>query len=158
MNQQPSIIVAIIVMTIVMFLPSAFTRREVGSSWYRCVRPAFTPPSFVFPIVWTFLYIMIGIGLAKTLMLRESYERNILLGLYVWNLCLNVAWSLIYFGGHDTVLALFVLLNLIVSTLFILYYSYRLLPMWVFWMLLPYVGWLYFAAVLNFYSTLKKCS
>jgi len=157
MQSTPSIILSIIIMAIVMFLPSSLTKRAIGSDWYKCVRPPFTPPNYVFPIVWTFLYVTIGIGLAKTLMLRDSYERSILLGLYAWNLALNVVWSLVYFGGHDTVLALFILMNLLISTIFILYYSYQLLPVWVLWMLLPYVGWLYFAMVLNFFSALKKC-
>lgn len=150
-------ILSAIIMITVMLLPNAVTMQSVNSTWYTCIKPSITPPKYVFPIVWTFLYICIGISLSQTLILKHSYERSILLGLFAWNLALNVLWSFIYFGNHDVVLALFVLLNIIVTTIFILYYIYLLLPIWVFWLLLPYIAWLYFAALLNFLSTLKKC-
>lgn len=157
MNTYLAYFISFITMIIVMFLPSTVTKRSINSKWYNCIRPDITPPKYVFPVVWTILYITIGIGLANTLSLKNSNERWILLALYAWNLILNMAWSFIYFVNHDVILALFVLLNLIISTLFILYYTYLLLPVWIFWMLLPYVAWLYFAALLNFLSTLKKC-
>jgi len=150
--------ISLITMLSVMFIPSVFMSKSVKSPWYKCIRPDITPPNYVFPIVWTFLYLCIGIGLAKTLLQNNSYERNILLGLYAWNLVLNVLWSFVYFGMHDTVFALFILFNVIISAVFVLYYTYRLLPLWVFWLLLPYLAWLYFASLLNFLSILKTCN
>lgn len=157
MERFQAYLVSAITMTIVLFVPNATTMQSVNSAWYTCIKPSITPPKYVFPIVWTLLYISIGIALAQTLMSKNSYEKNILLGLFGWNLALNVLWSFIYFGNHDVVMALFILLNLIVSTMFLLYYIYLTLPLWTFWLLLPYLAWLYFACLLNFLSTLKKC-
>ena len=145
-------------MLVVMFLPNTVMKTSIPSAWYACIRPDMTPPNYVFPIVWTILYITIGIGLAETLLLKSTYEQNILLGLYAWNLFLNVLWSFVYFGKRDVVMALFVIIHIIVSTVFILYYTYLILPGWIVWMLLPYLAWLLFAAFLNFLSTWKKCS
>lgn len=157
MERFQAYLVSAITMVIVMFVPNATTMQSVNSAWYSCIKPSITPPKYVFPIVWTLIYISIGIALAQTLMSKNSYEKNILLGLFVWNLALNVLWSFIYFGNHDVVMALFILFNLIISTIFLLYYISVTLPLWVFWLLLPYLAWLYFACLLNFLSTLKKC-
>ena len=157
MQKTQAYLLSIVVMAAVLYLPNSTTMDSVNSAWYTCIKPTITPPKFVFPIVWTFLYITIGIALAQSLILRSSYERSILLGLHVWNLILNVTWSIVYFGKHDIILALFVLFNMIIATMFLLYYTYLTLPIWVFWLLLPYLAWLYFACLLNFLSTLKKC-
>ena len=157
MERVYAYLLSAIVMIIVYAIPNSVTIRATDSAWYTCVKPTITPPKYVFPIVWTILYIFIGIALAQALMAKPSYERNILLGMHLWNLVLNVLWSFIYFGQHDVMLALFVLFNMIIATIFILHYTYLTLPVWVFWLLLPYIGWLYFAALLNFLSSLKKC-
>jgi len=157
MDKIPAYLLSFLIMVFVMYIPNSTTMKATKSAWYTCIRPTITPPKFVFPIVWTILYISIGIALAQSLISKSSYERLILLGLHIWNLILNILWSFVYFGNHDVVLALFVLFNMIITTMFLLYYTYLVLPLWVFWLLLPYLGWLYFAALLNFLSTLKKC-
>lgn len=150
--------ISFVTIMVVMFLPNTVMKTSIPSAWYACIRPDMTPPNYVFPIVWTILYITIGIGLAETLLLKSTYEQKILLGLYAWNLFLNVLWSFVYFGKRDVVMALFVIIHIIVSTVFILYYTYLILPVWIVWMLLPYLAWLLFAAFLNFLSTWKKCA
>ena len=157
MNRYLAYFISFFTMLTVLLLPNTITQKSIKTAWYNCIRPDITPPNYVFPVVWILLYTTIGIGLAQTLILKSTYEQNILIGLYIWNLVLNVLWSFIYFGKHDIIIALFIILNLIISTMFILYYTYLLLPIWVFWMLLPYIAWLYFAALLNFLSALKKC-
>lgn len=157
MQQLPAYILSILTMLAVLYIPNATTMKAVDSAWYTCIRPTITPSKYVFPIVWTLLYIAIGIALAQTLIAKTSYNRNLLLFFHGWNLILNVLWSFVYFGRHEVVLALFVLFNMIITTTFILYYTYLVLPVWVFWLLLPYLGWLYFACLLNFLSVFKKC-
>jgi benzodiazapine receptor len=157
MQKIQAYVISIITMLALLYIPNATTMQSVNSAWYTCIKPTITPPKFVFPIVWTLLYIFIAIALAETLIAKPSNNRSLLLFFHIWNLVLNVAWSLVYFGNHDAVLALFIIFNMIIATIFILYYTTLVLPLWVFWLLLPYLGWLYFACLLNFLSTLKKC-
>jgi benzodiazapine receptor len=157
MQKIPSYLISIITILAVLYIPNATTMQSVNSAWYTCIKPTITPPKFIFPIVWTILYIFIAISLAETLIAKTSYNRSLLLFFHVWNLILNIAWSLVYFGNQDVVLALFIIFNMIIATIFILYYTTLVLPLWVFWLLLPYLAWLYFACLLNFLSTLKKC-
>ena len=157
MDKKNAYFLSLFIMLFVMFIPSVVTMKKVTSNWYKCIRPSFSPPNFVFPIVWTILYIMIGFTLAQTFMLQESIDKNILLYLYGYNLLLNMLWSFAYFGTQNVNLAFIILLATIISTIFILYYTFLLLPIWVFYILIPYFLWLCFACILNFLSLGKKC-
>ena len=156
---QPTIayIISFAIVSIVMALPNQVTMRSVNSPWYKCIRASFTPPKYVFPIVWTTLYIFIAITLAQTLLLKESDTKSRLLGLYAFNLILNVAWSFAFFGEHNVLGAFIILLALIVSGGMILWKSRRVLPPWVSYLLVPYIAWLCFAGILNGASLYKKC-
>lgn len=158
MQKYLAYLLSFFIMVVVMWLPHSVTQNAIRSAWYTCIRPDMTPPNYVFPIVWTLLYITIGVGLAETLLLKTTPEKQLLLVLYTWNLFLNVLWSFVYFGTYNVVMALFVVLNLLLCTLFLLYYTYLTLPVWIFWMLLPYLAWLFFASWLNFISALMTCS
>ena len=150
-------IISFAIVSIVMALPNQVTMRSVNSPWYKCIRASFTPPKYVFPIVWTTLYIFIAITLAQTLLLKESDTKSRLLGLYAFNLILNVAWSFAFFGEHNVLGAFIILLALIVSGGMILWKSRRVLPPWVSYLLVPYIAWLCFAGILNGASLYKKC-
>lgn len=156
MNQTYSYLTAFFIVIVVMLVPSG-TMESVKSPWYKCIRPSITPPNYVFPIVWTLLYILIAIALANALMLPNSSNKQILLFLYGFNLICNMLWSFAYFGNKDVWLAFFILLSIIITTGFILQYTYRLLPFWVMCILLPYQIWICFAGILNFLSLFKKC-
>ena len=106
MNRYLAYFISFFTMLTVIMLPNTVTQKSIKTAWYNCIRPDITPPNYVFPVVWTLLYTTIGIGLAQTLILNSSYEQNILLALYVWNLVLNVLWSFVYFGKHNIIIAL----------------------------------------------------
>ena len=150
-------LISFAIVSIVLALPNQVTMRSVNSPWYKCIRASFTPPKYVFPIVWTTLYIFIAITLAQTLLLKESDTKSRLLGLYAFNLILNVAWSFAFFGEHNVLGAFIILLALIASGGMILWKSRRVLPPWVSYLLVPYVAWLCFAGILNGASLLKTC-
>lgn len=149
-----SYIIAFVVVFIVAITPSD-VMRATRSKWYACIRPGITPPNYVFPIVWTFLYICIAFAFAQVLMAHEDApDRTVLITLFFVNLILNMAWSFCFFGMKDVVLAMVVLCAILVSQLFIMHYVHKMcgagfLPPWTFHVLLPYTFWLMFAAVLN---------
>ena len=130
------------------------------SSWYECIRPSLTPPSFVFPIVWSILYITLAIAIAHTILSEDNNYKNIILPLYVVNLILNVIWSFAYFGRRNILLALIILLCLWVCSLSIIILSYKTSDIkWIAILLVPYLIWLSFATILNSLSlkNVKKC-
>jgi tryptophan-rich sensory protein len=155
MDQIQAYMLSFIIMLFVVFIPSG-AMKSINTPWYQCIKPTITPPNYVFPIVWTILYITLGIGLSKTLLLEDSNNKNILLILYAINLILNISWSLVYFGNRNILFAFFIIIGLIISHIFILNYTKLLLPNWVFLMLIPYIIWISFAALLNYLSIKKS--
>ncbi len=118
-------------------------------SFYDALRkPPATPPPAAFGPAWTVLYLLMGI--AAWLVWREGLTRQtaLALGLFAAQLVLNFAWSLIFFGQHRIGAAL---LEITVLWLVILA---TIAAFWVVRpaagaLLLPYLGWVGFAAYLN---------
>ena len=112
-----------------------------SDTWYvDLVKSPLNPPSFVFGIVWPILYALMAFVAFK------SAER--IWKLFIPQLILNAAWSWIFFYMHAPLLALInisILIFLNQKILAILSNESRAL----FWLYLPYVLWLTFAAFLN---------
>lgn len=145
---------ATLVVTITALLPSN-VMSSTKSTWYDCIKPSITPPNFVFPIVWSILYIMIAIALAQTLLLPSSTTRNLLLVVFGVNLLLNVLWSYAYFGWRNMLLSMAIIIILWATIIIIVVQSFKVHPKWVGYILLPYLFWVSFATILNGISLSK---
>ena len=116
------------------------------SHWYpELSKPAWTPPSWIFGPVWTLLYPMLAV--AGWLAWREGRSRRGTL-LYLLQLTLNAAWPWIFFGERRIGWALACVLAMWIVTLGTLLASWRV-SRGAALLLLPYLGWVGFAAVLN---------
>ena len=62
------------------------------------VKPPLTPPEWVFPVAWTILYALMGTGAARVSLTKESRERNRGLNLFLTQLAMNFAWSILFFN------------------------------------------------------------
>lgn len=110
--------------------------------------PSFAPPGFIFPIVWTILYILMGIS-SYLIYDSNDYYKNCCLVIYGLSLFLNFLWSPIFFGLE---LRLFALIWLIVLDIVIIY------MIWCFYginkkaayLQIPYLLWCLFATFLNY--------
>ena len=111
-------------------------------------KPVGTPPPAVFGPAWTVLYLLMGI--AAWLVWREGLTREaaLALGLFAAQLALNFAWSLIFFGQHRIGAALFEIAALWFLILATSAAFWRVAPA-AGALLLPYLGWVGFAAYLN---------
>ena len=112
-----------------------------SDSWYvDLVKSPLNPPSFVFGIVWPILYALMAFVSFKS--------ADKIWKLIIPQLILNAAWSWMFFFMHAPLLALInitILIFLNQKILVILKIESKLL----FWLYLPYVLWLSFAAFLN---------
>lgn len=86
------------------------TGTSVGSWYLTLARPSGTPPNWVFGVVWTALYIMIGT--AAWLVWRQPGHRQAL-RLWGWQLLVNAAWTPAFFGLRSPALALVVIVPLL---------------------------------------------
>ncbi len=117
--------------------------------WFDALlKPAFMPQGWVFGAVWTFLYILLGFALAMILHARGARWRGAALGLFVAQLLLNYLWSPLFFAWHRVDLALIVILAMLVLTLLLVVLVWRIRKVAAL-LLVPYLGWLCFAALLT---------
>jgi len=118
-------------------------------SWYEfLVKPALSPPNWVFGPVWTLLYTLMGIAAFLVWRSKKAgYVRALIF--FGAHLIVNTAWTLIFFGEQNIGmgLAVIILLDLWIAAL-----------IWRFWrfsktaayLLIPYLLWALFATYLNF--------
>tara|TARA_R110002126_G_scaffold98045_7_gene228079 strand:- start:6027 stop:6515 length:489 start_codon:yes stop_codon:yes gene_type:complete len=109
--------------------------------------PAWAPPAWLFGPVWSALYTLMAI--AAWLVWRSSKQHRAALGLYYGQLAVNALWSWLFFAWYQGGLAfanITVLLVLIIVTLLSFWRRHKLAAL----LLVPYVIWVSFAAVLNF--------
>jgi benzodiazapine receptor len=120
------------------------------NSWYSgLIRCGFTPPNYVFPIVWMMLYAMIGIC-GWLIWSSKSSQTQVIKTIYIIQLILNWSWSFLFFKYHMISLALISLLLMDLLSIMILYLSYKNMKS-VFMLMMPYLVWILFASYLNFY-------
>ena len=114
------------------------------------IKPPLSPPPILFPIVWTALFILMGISAALVYCTKTSTlrERNSALLTYGISLFFNLFWSIIFFNFRWVFVAflwILVLLYLIVKTI-IKYFKIEPLAAY---LQLPYLVWVGFATYLN---------
>lgn len=111
-------------------------------------QPPLSPPTIVFPIVWGILYGLMGLGAARVSLSPDSRERSAGLNLFILQLMVNFAWTLVFFlaGNYGLAFGLLLLLwVLIVAMVF----AFHILSGWAAWLQTPYLIWVTFAAYLN---------
>ena len=111
-------------------------------------KPPLTPPGRVFPVVWTVLYALMGIGGARVWSAPKTQARSRGLNLFVAQLIINFFWSPIFFNARAYGLA-FSWLLLLWALVFLMIREFRKVDKPAAYLQLPYLLWLTFAAYLN---------
>lgn len=120
-----------------------------GGAWYAMLdKPAITPPGWVFPIAWTVFYILQGAALALVLSARGAVGREVAVALFSAQLALNLAWSPVFFAWHRPGAALWVMVAMI-ALAFAATLAFGRIRRLAGWLMVPYLAWLCFAALLN---------
>jgi translocator protein len=118
--------------------------------WYPMLqKPAWTPPSWLFGPVWTILYIMMACAAWLVWRRRASASVNGALGLFVFQLALNAAWSPLFFGLRNPLAGLLDIVPLWASILATIASFWKISPV-AGTLLVPYWLWVSFATALNF--------
>ena len=116
------------------------------------VRPSFSPPGIVFPIAWTIIYILMGIASYKVYILKyDNIDVSSALFVYAIQLLLNFLWTFIFFGFRLYGLAFLELVLLVLFVMLTIKRFYKKAGKKVALLLLPYLIWLIYAGVLNFF-------
>ena len=144
------ICVATIICLFVGFLSSVATQFSLGSWYANLNKPSFTPPNWVFGVVWTSLYLLMGIA-AGIVWSRGFYHKWVKTALYHFGfqLILNAAWSIFFFGLQNPFLALLDIVALFILLLFTIRW-FKVVNNTAAYLLIPYTIWVAYATVLTF--------
>jgi len=166
-------IISILICQLAGVAGSFFTTPSIKTWYVFLVKPSFNPPNFIFAPVWTALFLLMGVSLylvwkknwhieikpaeveqktwnpiSKKLFTGSWREENAVL-IFSVQLVLNVLWSVIFFGFKSPGLAFFEILMLWFAILYTIVNFYRISKV-AGLLLLPYILWVSFAAVLNY--------
>lgn len=135
-------------------LGGLFTSKGVPSDWYVNLNKApWTPPGWVFGAAWTTIMILYGIYMAYLWPISE--HKNLVIGLYILQLILNIGWNPTFFYYHQ-VLSGLLLISLLTALIgFMLFFYWPELKLKSL-LILPYLIWLVIASSLNGYVWLKN--
>ena len=145
-KSKSALVIAILIPIAIGMLSSLFSG---GTTLYSEVnKPLLSPPGYVFPIVWTILYILMGIS-SYLVYETNSWDKWKALRIYVIQLFFNFMWSIIFFGFSKYLVAFLWLLAMIVLITIMIYRFYQVRPIAGI-LQIPYLLWCLFAAYLNF--------
>ena len=150
LNVIVKIFVALAVCLFIGFMASLAT--QVGiADWYPTLnKPWFNPPNWIFGPVWGVLYILMGIA-AGIVWSKGFYHKWVKTALYhfLFQLLLNGAWSILFFGLKEPFWALLDIIALFVILIFTIKW-FKIVSDTAAYLLIPYAVWVLFAAILNF--------
>jgi tryptophan-rich sensory protein len=131
-----------------------FLSGQIGGNaqdpWFVALdKPAIFPPPALFGIAWSILFALIALALTVVVTARGAPGRGFAVGVWIVQFLLILGWSPLFFGAHQITAALYLLgvIDLAVLVTVILFWRVRPLAGM---LLLPYLGWVLFATVLNY--------
>ena len=131
-------------------LSGSLSGAGADNPWFEALaKPALMPSGWVFGAAWTILYILLGLSLAMVLHAKGARKRERALILFALQLVLNFAWSPVFFAWHQVGTALSIIAAMIVGCFALILVVWRIRVL-AGLLLYPYLGWLIFAAMLNF--------
>jgi len=130
---------------------SAFLTRNNFNIYRYINKPAFSPPALLFPIVWTILYVLMGISSARIWIQKSNHPYEVMDALlsYALQLILNFFWPIIFFN-MQTFLFAFIWLVVLWTSILKMIFKFSMLDKTAAYLNIPYVLWVTFAGYLNF--------
>jgi tryptophan-rich sensory protein len=112
-------------------------------------KPFFMPPSILFPIAWTILYVFMGIATYLIEIAPPKDNKPYAMKLFYIQLGFNFLWSFIFFSWGSYLLAFLWLIAMLILIVITTLEFHKIEPKAAYFMI-PYIIWVAFAAVLNF--------
>lgn len=129
---------------------SALLTSESMDIYSDIVQPPLAPPAILFPIVWTILYTLMGIGAALVWIKKDKQPKEVqdALIVYAVNLFMNFFWSIIFFNMRAFLFS-FIWLVLLWVVILIMILKFRKVSPLAAYLQIPYLLWVTFAGYLN---------
>lgn len=151
MSNILKLILSLVICQLAGFIGAIFTMDSIPT-WYAALnKPSFNPPNNVFGPVWTILYVMMGISMF--LIWKEGLKNKDVKNAFIFfiiQLILNSLWSVVFFGAHSVLGGLIIIVLLWLAVLYCII-SFRKISRVASILLIPYLLWITFATLLNYY-------
>lgn len=136
-----------VVTTLLFGIAGALLGGNTAAVYSTLIKPPLSPPGILFPIVWTVLYILMGIA-AYILSTEKSPKSDFLLKVYWAQLTLNALWPLVFWRFEAFTLAAIIIAIILVLVVYLTIRSFKINKT-ISYLLIPYIIWLLFALYLN---------
>lgn len=126
---------------------AGFLTKEGTKAFKYMAKPKLTPPAAIFPIAWSILYLLMGIGISRIELLTQNTQKA--QTVYMIQLGMNFLWSIFFFNMQAygfAFLWLVILLALIIVMVVLFYSKDKTAAI----LQLPYLFWVAFAGYLNY--------
>ena len=145
------LIISIVACQCAGLIGSAFTTPAIPT-WYAALeKPLFTPPNWLFAPAWITLYLLMGISASIVWQRGLDVPRvRTALIIFLIQLILNALWSVVFFGLESPLYGVIVIAVLWIAIVLTIVQFFRISTL-AGALLLPYIGWVTFAALLNVY-------
>ncbi|MBW6441818.1 tryptophan-rich sensory protein [Patescibacteria group bacterium] len=138
----------IIICQLAGIIGSLFTTPAIRGWYTGITKPSFNPPNWLFAPVWTTLFVLMGISVSMIWLSEKNELRKKALVIFFIQLVLNTLWSIIFFGMENPMLAFYEIIILWFAILYTIILFWKIKkPAAI--LLIPYILWVSFAAVLN---------
>lgn len=144
-KNKSSLVISILI-PLAVGIASALLSGDMSDSTFN--KPPLSPPAYLFPVVWTILYILMGIS-SYIIYSSNNQNKDTAITSYAIQLFFNFFWSIIFFKFAQYLLAFIWLLILIALIIRMIYQFYKIKPLAAY-LQIPYLLWCLFAAYLNF--------
>lgn len=131
-------------------LTANYFQSDAIQNWYPTLKkPLLTPPNIVFPIVWSILYLCMGISIG---LIIDSASKRIrpLVKIFAFQLFFNFTWSITFFYFENPLVGF---INIIILDVLVINYAIKSYPerKASAYLFIPYIIWVLFATYLNGY-------
>lgn len=119
-------------------------------NWYsRLIKPSWSPPSWIFGPVWTFLYVLIIVSFGKVFIMVSQKQVSFIVALpFVLNIIFNLSFTPLQFGLKNNLLAGIDILLVLITLIWAIIAIYPHMR-WIAYIQIPYLLWVSFATVLQ---------
>lgn len=146
-----SIFIPLVIGYLSSFLASFLSKESISTYYSQLIKPGFAPPSFIFPIIWTILFILMGIS--AYIILKKGYDNPKVrdaIFYYIVQLALVFSWSILFFGLglRFTAMINIVILIIVVA---IMIFKFTKIDKRAAYLNIPYLIWIFYALGLNYF-------
>ena len=145
-----SILIPLLVGYASSFLSQIISKVDTSTYYSQLIKPSFAPPSYVFPIAWSIIFILMGISYYIINKNKDKQKIKDALFYYYLQLALNFVWSILFFG-LDLRFTSMVDIILLLGVVIIMMLKFYKIDKRALYLNILYVLWLLYAGVLNYF-------